>query len=441
MRSGLVRDATFTVGARVLSILFSLGTASATAWFLGPDGRGQLAICLIMAQLLVLGLGFGVEMGCAYQAGRDRTQLGTVLGTQLVTFAITAVLITLVGVACLSSSLPFVKKVSGSALTYGITFAVVQIVFVYLTVLFMGMGRLTAYNLARIGNQGVVLLVVLIACSTTRSVSVAVLGYVSGSVFGAVFLMGALAQTRPLPRIRVSWRSLTACYKYGIRYYFGKLATLADVQMGVIVITLVGTTPEVGLFATAMGLVTKLWILPEALNIVLLSRVLQDQSAAGEMVLRSCRMATITAFGGGLVVAIFAKPIVAVMFSSAFLPIVFPLLVLLPGVVAGCTFKVLVSYFNGTGVPEYSSLTLFVGLATNIGLVLVLLPRWDLLGAAVAASAAYTVEAILAAYLFVRLTGYSWRSFIPCKDDLRVILSLIRRRPTSQTPTHGGMSR
>jgi len=428
----LLKDAKLTFASRVVAIVISIGIGSATAWLLGPGGRGEVAICMIFAQLLVLGLGFGVEMGSAYHAGRDRAQMGTVLGTQLVSFGITSAMIIGVGAACMLSPLAFVQKVPAPALVCAIAFAVTQVFFVFTTVLFMGLGRLKAYNLARIGNQTVTLVFLLVACGLTRSVTLAVAAYALGSLLAGAGLALALARDRFASPIAFSWRMTAACYRYGIKYYFGKLATLVDVQMGVIVIAMAGTTEQAGLFAAAMGLASRLWILPETLNIVLLPRVLTEQSALIELVIRCCRIAVLAVTVAALLLAIFAKPIVAILLSPAFLPAVVPLLILLPGVVLGCVVKVLIAYFNGTGRPELTSITLFVGVALNVTLVIVLLPRWGLLGVAVATSAAYIIEATLALWLFVRLTKCAWRDFLPQAGDYRTMRSLLRRKTTAQ---------
>lgn len=435
----LMTDTTVTLASRMSAIVLSIGVAASTAWLLGPAGRGELAICLVFGQLLVLGLGFGVEMGCAYYAGRQRERIGEVLGTQLVAICVAGALIVGVGLVCLQLPLPFVQKVPSAALLWAIAFAVVQMLFVFMTVLFMGLGRLTAYNLARLGNQALTLVLIVTVCWITRSATHAIGAYVAGSLLAGLALVVCLARDGVLRRITVSWSMISACYRYGIKYYFGKLATLIDVQIGVIVIAMVGTTEQAGLFSASLGLASRLWILPETLNIVLLPRVLNQQSALADLVVRSCRVAIMVVAVAACLLAVFSKPIVAVLLSPAFLPAVVPLLVLLPGVVMACVTKVLISYFNGMGRPEFTSITLVVGLAFNVTMVIVLLPRWGLLGAAAATAAAYVVEAVLAAMLFLKLTGFSWRVFLPQAEDFRTIRTQLRRGGSAKTqPGHPG---
>ncbi len=433
MPGSLLKDTTVTFTGRVLGMLLGIGVASASAWLLGPSGRGELAICLVFSQLLVLGLAFGVEMGCAYHAGREPDKLDVVLGTQLVAFILTAALIVGVGITCLRLPLSFVQKVPASALACAIVFAVSQLLLVFTTVLFMGLGRLTLYNVALVGRQAVTLLVFIVCCWIAPDVTIAVIAYIIGSLAAGLFLVLSLARLRLASKLTVSWHMVAACYKYGAKYYFGKLATMVDVQMGVIVIAMVGTTEEVGLFAAVLGLASRLWILPETLNVVLVPRVLAGQTALVGLVVRSCRVAVIATMAAACLLAVFARPIVIILLSPAFLPAVSPLLILLPGVVARCITKVLISYFIGTGRPESSSVTLAVGLAISVGLLLVLLPTWGLVGAAIAISTAHMVEAMLAMLLFTRQTGCSWWEFRPRVDDCRRVWSRIRAATGSKT--------
>lgn len=435
--TSLLRDTTVTFASRALAIMLSLGIASATAWLLGPAGKGELSICLVFASLLVLGLGFGVEMGCAYHVGSKRAPVEAILGVQIVGFGVTVALMVVVGVGCLYSPLPFVGKVPFTALVLAIVYAGTQLFFVYMTVLFMGLGRLTHYNLARIGSQGVTFLFLLGGCWLYPNSAVAVAAYGVGALAAGSSLVAALARGRMATGITISWATIAACYKYGIKYYFGKLATLTNVQLGVIVISLIGTVENVGLFSAAIGLVSRLSIVPETLNIVLLPRVLRRQAAAADLVVRCCRVAMIVTAAMAILLAVLSKPVVALLLSPAFLPAVGPLLLLLPSALMRCFSHVLISYFNGVGRPEYNSVTLLTGLAVNVVLMLLLLPRWGLLGAATATTLAYFTQAWLAILLFRRSTRTAWREFLPRAGDIKTILSLARQRGGSQPRDDG----
>ena len=52
MASG-TRDTTITFTANVLSAALALGTQACLAWLLGPDGRGEYAVAMILGALLV----------------------------------------------------------------------------------------------------------------------------------------------------------------------------------------------------------------------------------------------------------------------------------------------------------------------------------------------------------------------------------------------------
>jgi len=431
--STVARDASVTLASGVLVLLLNTGIAAATAWPLGPSGRGELALALIFAQVLVLGLGFGVEMGCAYCAGREPRRLPMILGTQIVSFAVTTLLIALCGWAALHSNLSIIQKVPHAALLWGIGFAVAQLLFSFTTVLAMGLGRLRAYNTARILNRAVALVVLLVVCGLSPSSGSAVFGYACGALLPAVGLAAVLYRRAEPPRVVFAWQNVRECYRYGLRYYFGKLASLFDVHVGVMILGFIGTTEQTGLFSAALGLGTQLWILPETLNIVLLPRVLRGQAATAQLVERSCRMGLIAMIAGAVLLALLSRPIVAILLSPKFLPAVPVLLILLPGMVMGAVTRILISYFNGMGRPEFSSATLVTGLVLNTGLMLALLPRFGSIGAALATATACTVEALLAAFLYARVSGHGMRTLVPGTADVEALVTLAK----NQWPARG----
>jgi O-antigen/teichoic acid export membrane protein len=85
------------------------------------------------------------------------------------------------------------------------------------------------------------------------------------------------------------------------------------------------------------------------------------------------------------------RPVIDFVFSSAFSDAYIPLLVLLPGVVLLGGSKVLTNEIAGRGYPHYNSLNAALALVVTVVLDLVLIPRYGVLGAALASSAAYTL--------------------------------------------------
>jgi O-antigen/teichoic acid export membrane protein len=92
-----------------------------------------------------------------------------------------------------------------------------------------------------------------------------------------------------------------------------------------------------------------------------------------------------------LLAAILARPVIALLFGSDFLPAVAALLWLLPGVyVLGINMQ-LMNYFAGTGMPLVTIVGPGLGLLVNVLLNLWWIPRFGIVGAAASSSAAYAL--------------------------------------------------
>jgi O-antigen/teichoic acid export membrane protein len=95
--------------------------------------------------------------------------------------------------------------------------------------------------------------------------------------------------------------------------------------------------------------------------------------------------------------------VIPLLYGAAFRPAVLAAQLLCVGLVGEGLGGVVTAFLYGTGRPGLNSMAVVAGLATTVGLDLVLIPRHGLLGAAVASCAAYavTTAALLACFRLV----------------------------------------
>jgi O-antigen/teichoic acid export membrane protein len=122
------------------------------------------------------------------------------------------------------------------------------------------------------------------------------------------------------------------------------------------------------------------------------------------------------------------------VFSERFLPIVPLLWTLGLGVVFHGYPKILGSYFNGIDRPGLTSWAVVTGVGVNLLLLPIAFSRLGLVGAAIAASVGYAVEAAVAIRWFVPASGVSLaRLWKPDRDDLsRIWRPFSRSRPSAR---------
>jgi len=176
----------------------------------------------------------------------------------------------------------------------------------------------------------------------------------------------------------------------------------------------------VGVYAMAAWGAELLWLVPEALNPLLIHTSSdeadqeRDRTAA-----RAVRLGLGATALAAVPVALVAPPLLGLLRDGAYAGAAGPLWALLPGVVAFAPCAVLAGDFIGRGRPHWNTQASAVTLVVNVGLCLLWIPRAGILGAAWASSVAYALGAGLMLLRFHQATRLSWGAILlPQRGDL-----------------------
>jgi O-antigen/teichoic acid export membrane protein len=103
-------------------------------------------------------------------------------------------------------------------------------------------------------------------------------------------------------------------------------------------------------------------------------------------------------------------------------------LVLLPGAVSMSISKVLGGYVAGRGRPGLLAGGMIAVLALNVGLNLVFIPMYGIVGASLSSLVSYTVQAGIVVYFTSRLSGQrAFSLFVPGPGEVHLVVETVRR--------------
>jgi O-antigen/teichoic acid export membrane protein len=165
---------------------------------------------------------------------------------------------------------------------------------------------------------------------------------------------------------------------------------------------------NVGIYIVSVKLAELLWYLPNAVSFVIFPKA--AASSPEEMNVFTPRVFGITlalTALGALGLVLVGRPVIRFLFSSAFVGAYVPMLILLPGVVLLGGSKVLTNEIAGRGYPHYNSVNAGLSLVLTVVLDLVLIPRYSVLGAALASSIAYSAIFIAAVAFYLAVSRKS----------------------------------
>lgn len=420
----LIRNTVWTFGAQIVRLI----TALLLIALLDPAARGFQSLLVLLPTLLasLALLGVSSATPVLLHRGMDQQRLmSNLLGLGLVVIG---------GLALLLPPLlpPIARFLSGE---YDVAPGDVIIGFLLLPPLLLG-DYLRALLLARRDLRQVavtqsvgaiaqliaaIVLVLLLRLGPHGAVWAIVVGGWIG--FGwTVRVVSPLGRLRP----RLERDVLRPLLGLGLRGHAGNVVQTFNYRLDALLVQGFLGQAAVGLYQTGVLLAEMIWYLPNAVSAALLPQIAAtgDSSITPRVARHTLLLTTLGAVGLALV----AWPALSLL-RPAYLGALAPMMILLVGVVALSLHKVVAGDLSGRGQPQYPSLTSAVALIVTLVANFLLIPRFGIVGAALASTLAYTTQTVLLLGIYRRISGVSWRDLLlPRRDDLTLYRRFVTRR-------------
>lgn len=429
-------------------LAFASGVIVARA--LGPGGRGALGLFIVSTAIaqMILGLGFG-NAAIYYLNKRLLGVREIVAAAHVITigsFAVTAV--------ALLAIVPWAgSDVLGDGVSAWLLIAAVPALMYAgtLRAVLQATSRFLAMGVAAIAQPLVMLALVAVAYATGHATpSLFVVFWIVSNAASTLFALICIgAANIDIPQIvRPHWATLKMLARFGVQGESGNVLQLLNYRLDQYLVRAFVGLAGVGIYAVGVSMTEAVWLLANAVAIVLLPRLTSaDVDEARWMAPLATRNTLLVATGGALALAAVAKWLVPAFFGADFERSVAALWWLLPGTVALTGSKVLTSYIFSQGRPLVNTGITLVSLVVTIVALVALVPPFGVNGAAAASSLAYIAHFAVALYAYRRISGEPiLDALLPRPTDARlyvdaagtVIARLTGRRAITERQQHAG---
>jgi len=373
---------------------------------LGDEGRGVTALYQAAVTLGFAFLSLGIATALVYYVARreisGRQAMEASLSITLAATLVTAIAVAVAGRAfggLNEESVPFWLAVIAVP-------AIIQ--FRAAEAVLRAQGRFGAMNLLEVSLPLSILLclgaVELAQGLTIRSAVVAwSLAFLPPFAFGY-----ALLGPSQWPRRLASPSLLSPTIRFGVQGQLSNLIQLLNYRLDSFLVLAFVDKAGVGLYAVAVSLSEGMWFIANSVSVVLLTHLTAgDEENALRMTPIVCRNTLLVTALASLGAAAVSPFIIPAVFGTEFDGSVLPFVFLLPGTAALAGTKILAAYVFSRGRPLINAQIAFVTLVITIACDLLLIPRFEVTGAAAASSIAYSFSLALSALAYRRLSGGS----------------------------------
>jgi len=361
---------------------------------LGPEVRGIFATAtiwpIVLSQLGDMGLGYAL----AYSIGR-----GPHRASELWTLALLAsVVLGLVLAGSAALVLPYLLQRGFSHSLLGIALSAIPFMLAtnYQLYILLGAGCIREHNWLRLGISLLYMGgVALLAVANDTSVGAYCVLFTANQCIA--FVISGLVVARRL-RVFITWPTqVRAELVFGLKTQLGALASHTSLRLDQLLMTALLPSAELGQYVVAVAVAGITAPLFSGLAWLTLPRLAQSPSplAGGIEAARCLRLAFMMALPAVILGVIVIPVAIPVVFGLGYQPATRAAQVLLVASLFQGANVVLGTALRGLGHPGKSALSEGAGAVATILLLAVLLPRFGIIGAAVASLAAYGLVSIL----------------------------------------------
>ena len=287
----------------------------------------------------------------------------------------------------------------------------------------LGESRWRLYVLTRIA--GAVLpaaAIVTLWLADELTVASAAIAYIAGPIVGSVALVTMLRGTGRMRLDRA--RSKTAA-AFGVKSWLNTVTALSNNRLDQILMAALVPSRELGLYAVAVTVSSITFALGAAVSGAIYPRV---AAGDGQLAARSCRITVLLVAAASLVLAILTPWLVPFMFGDEFRSAVPMALVLLASSVPAAATIVVTAALTAANEPAAPMQAELITLALTVPPLVLALPEYGGMGAAVITLIAYTLRIALQLRSAQRTFERSaWSFVIADRADLRWLRARLRR--------------
>ena len=422
-----------SVGAKFLIIGINAATGIITARLLRPAGRGELAAMILWPVFLASALTLGVPSALTFQLRRNPGKKSELLGAALVLALVTSGVAMLFGMLFMRSWIPqYPARTVLFARLFLISAPLTSLLLVGRAALECR-GDFGASNKLLIWSPAMTLLwlTVLMATHSVTPYSAA-LAYVPVGLASLLWMLHRLWHMFR-PSLASFWNSSNLLFSYGIRSYGIDLCGTMALYVDQALVVRVLSPRMMGTYVVALSLSRMLNAFHTSVIMVLFPKAVSESpEVVREMSSRAARMSTTLTALAGIGIVCVGPQVLALLYGAEYRGAILVLRLLVVEVVLSGMTLVLSQAFMALERPGVITALQVTGLSLTVPLILILVPRFGVTGAALALllSTGVRLTFVLASFpIFLKMPA---PNVLPNSEDLKFMANAIAKRLTRQ---------
>ncbi len=418
---GLLRNITLTSATRIAQAVMSLAILVTATRHFGAEGYGTITLIVVAISMIQIVSNLVGGPAIVYLAPRENVFHLFVLSNAW------ALLISVLGANLLWLTGLIPDDYRRDTLMLSLLNSLVYTNFTIL----LARERLKAYNALSALQIGIVLgalLYFVLHTETPRPYHYLYSLYASYVIVYAVSLFLIRTELKYADLSDIG-RPLRACLRVGGTMQGASILQFFNYRISYYLIKADGGTAILGQYSPAVQLAEGLWIIAKSAALVLYARIANqkaDADSAVDLTLKFIKATFIVTLLLLIVLLLIPGRVFTSAFGNDFTQVKIIIACLSPGIMAVVVSQMLSHFFSGIGKPAPNAVSSGLGLFVILIAGLILIPRFGIVGAALATSLSYMSIVSYQIYVFTRLTRVKASDFLVSATEVRETIRYTR---------------
>jgi len=394
-----LKDLTGVLSSNIFIILAGLLVSVILTRKLGPEGFGIYSAILVIPLLVVSLAQLGIRGSSIYHIGKKQYDQRDIVANILLILVMTSILGILITVSAFL--LLDDKTYTNIYILLVLMLIPFRLAMAYFGGIFIGKEQIGRSNFINWFSEVIHLaVVILLVWIMDWQIAGALLALLISHILITFWALFTLHKEFKL-HLHFQPGILRNLLSMGFLFALSFVVIQLNFRIDILLLRELSTLQEVGYYSLGVSIAEKLWQLPFAIGIVLMSRTANatDQEAIDATTAKLVRVSLVAGLIASIVLIIISPWVLPAIWGEKFRPSILVIQYILPGILFISTYRILSSRLSGIGKPQVSIYVFLPALVINILLNLWWIPDYGAMGAVMATNVSYTMGTI--AYIFV----------------------------------------
>ncbi len=428
--SSFKKNTLFTFISNLVVLLLYLVFSILLNRSLGPKLKGIYAFYMTIPLLLNSFLSFGLQSANVYFIGKRKIPPSKLISNSFFVYSFLSIIILLIFFILSSfDMLPNIKGYTTSTRLLLLSLISTPLVLenAFLSTIILGLQKFTLYNILKI--VPILFLTISAAICTFILKSATVMIFFSLWIFSLIISISIYLSVLKnyLHFTKFDRTIFKETINYSFKNYIANLSTFLTYRSDYFIVSLFLPPDSLGFYSLATTISEKLWLIPSSIGTILYPKVANQEKYNKNTTIFTLKINFLIMLILGIILGLIAYPLINFLYGKTFLPTAKIIMFLLPGIVSLAIPKMLTADLNGQGHPEFSAIYSFIGFSFNLLLNLLLIPKYGIIGAAIATSISYIYISIMILFSYKNLINCKWTDFFINSNDIKKLYDIIKR--------------